>query len=105
MCFWPRTGSELRYAANVLVTTSSYTDYEQFMRLSGGDVASGEVPDLGRVRQVDGVGRFGVWMEDVGALQVYGDTVMLQVDVEVVDERDEMEAAKALAEAALARLP
>ena len=104
MCFWPRAGSELDYVVNVLVTMSSYSSYEQYMRLSGGDAESGEHPDLGTVRHVDGVGRFGAWLEDLGMLQVYGDIAMVQVTVQVADERSRMEAAQTLAATALGRL-
>lgn len=101
MCSWASTEGGSLWAANVMVTGTTYTDYDQFVRLAtGGSLGF----DLDEIERVDGVGRFGVWLPDVKMLQVYGDDVMVQMGVEVADGRDPVEAAKALAQLALDRV-
>ncbi len=101
MCNWtPATGG-FRPVANLLVTTSSYTDYDEFVRMAN-DNAFGI--ELGEFERVDGVGRFGVWLAELEMLQVFDDDLMVQVAVDVAEDRDPVEAAKALAEAVLGHL-
>jgi len=101
MCNWASEGGGFRPAASLLVTVSSYSDYDQFVRMAN-DNAFGV--ELGELERVDGVGRFGVWLADLGMLQVFTDDVMVQVGVEVAPDRDPVEAAKTLAEGVLRRL-
>lgn len=83
------------------MTTSSYTDYDEFVRMAN-DNAFGI--ELGEFERVDGVGRFGVWLAELEMLQVFDDDLMVQVAVDVAEDRDPVEAAKALAEAVLGHL-
>jgi hypothetical protein len=104
MCRWPPAGGpESDTLVNLLVTGNYYDSYEEFLESARdgplGDAFSGDA-----VRQVEGVGDFGVWLPEAGMLQVYDGDVMVQVDAETAPGRDELEAAGALALAALAKL-
>lgn len=101
MCSWRPAGGGFRPVANVMVTTSSYTDFDQYVEMST-DNAFGV--DVGEFERVDGVGRFGVWLAELEMLQVFDDDLMVQVAVDVAEDRDPVEAAKALAEAVLGHL-
>ena len=101
MCNWAPAEGGFPPIANVLVTTSSYRDYDQFVRMSSDNAFD---IDLGEFERVDGIGRFGVWLAGTNMLQVFADDFMVQVSVEVADGRDAVEAAKTLAQTALGRL-
>jgi len=101
MCNWRPAAGGFRPVAALLVTESSYADYDEFVRMAN-DNAFGI--DIGEFERVDGVGRFGVWLAELEMLQVFADGVMVQVAVDVASDRNPVEAAKALAEAVLGRL-
>ena len=101
MCSWRPAGGGFRPVANVMVTTSSYTDFDQYVEMST-DNAFGV--DIGEFERVDGVGRFGVWLTELKMLQVFTDDHMVQIGIEVADDRDAAEAAKSLAGTVIERL-
>lgn len=103
MCNWLRAGSDADVVLSLLVTHSSYDDFDEFVA-SARESAFGDVLGDAQVEEVAGVGRFGVWMPDAMMLQAYGDAAMVQTQVTVAAGRDALEAAKTLAGAALANV-
>jgi hypothetical protein len=104
MCRWPPAGGpEYDTLVNLVVTGNYYDSYEEFLA-SAREGLLGNAFSEDAVRRVDGVGDFGVWLPETGMLQVYDGDVMVQVDAETAPGRDELEAARALALAALAKL-
>ncbi|HEX9876250.1 MAG TPA: hypothetical protein VGC50_06310 [Gammaproteobacteria bacterium] len=103
ICNWPRAGgAQFDTFVNLLVTRSSIDDYEEFLRNTR-DTLFGEVFTEDSLQEID-VGDFGVWIDETNMLQVYEGGVMVQVTAEAAAGRDELEAARALAVAALDKL-
>jgi hypothetical protein len=102
ICHWRQAGSEYELAASVLVSISSFSTFDAFItnvRESGDDVLSED-----HFERVDGIGDFAVWMPELGMLQVHDGGVMVQIDT-AAPEANQLDAARTLARAALARLP
>jgi hypothetical protein len=87
----------------VLVSLASYDTYDEFLE----SARSGPLADVfaeAEAREIDGVGKFGVWVPEMQMLQVYGDARMVQVTIDDASARDPLEAARTLGVAALEEL-
>lgn len=104
MCTWPAADGSGGNAASILVTRGGFEDYEQFIEVSRSQM--GEDFDEDDWRHVPDVGDFGVWIGEGswGMLQVYDGDMMVQVDAEVAQGKDELEASKDLAMNVFGRL-
>lgn len=107
MCQWPAADGSGRYAASILVTRAAYHGYDEFIETTRTQMADmGMEFDEADWQHVPDVGDFGVWLSEEyagGMLQVYDGGLMVQVDPETAEGKDELAAAKELASEALAR--
>lgn len=104
MCNWPPVGGRsYDVLTGLLVSGNAYDDYEEFLE-SVRDSPLGAVVAPDEVEEVSGVGDFGVWMSELGMLQVYDGDWMVQINVAAAPGRDEIQAARELAAAALGKL-
>lgn len=97
ICAWPAKDGSVHQVAQVLVSWSAsktFDDYRQLMAKEG----------VTKIRQVDGPGRFSVVLEEMNMVQAFGERFMVQTMVEAKDGRDPVEAAVALAAAAMERV-
>ena len=106
MCNW--SAAEGRNVVSLLVTRGGFSSYDEFL-----ETTRSQMTDMGMDfseedwRHVPDVGDFGVWLSEGfagGMLQVYDDGLMVQVDAEPGEGKDEMEAAKELAERVFDRI-
>jgi hypothetical protein len=105
ICNWPRAGgAEYDTLVNVLVARSGVDTYEEFMQNTR-DTPLAEALGEDAFQEVGGVGDFGVWIGETKMLQVYDREMMVQVTAGATAGGDDLEAAKALAAAALRKLP
>lgn len=104
MCTWPAADGSGRAAASILVTRGGPIDYDQFVELTRSGMGADFDPE--DWRHVPDVGDFGVWVGggDFGMLQVYDRKLMVQVDAETVEGKDELQASKDLAMKVFGRL-
>lgn len=108
MCNWPSADGSGRILASILVTRGGHSSYEEFVEIS-----RGQMDDMGMEfreedwQHVPDVGDFGVWVGEEfagGMLQVYDDGLMVQVDADPAEGKDELEASKELAMKVFGRL-
>lgn len=101
MCNWSAADGTGPTLVTILVTRGGQSSYEQFV-----DTSRSQMEDMGMEfneedwQHVPDVGDFGVWVgEEVagGMLQVYDDGLMVQVDADPAEGKDELEASKELA--------
>ena len=108
MCHWPSADGSGRILAALLVTRGDYSNYEEFIEISRRQMEDMEMEFSEEDWQhVPDVGRFGVWLDEEfagGMLQVYDEGLMVQVDAEPAEGKDELQASKELATKALDRL-
>jgi hypothetical protein len=101
MCHWPSADGSGRILAAILVTRGDYSSYEQFIEISRGQMDDMEMEFSEEDWQhVPDVGDFGVWLDEEfagGMLQVYHDGLMVQVDADPAEDKDELEVSKELA--------
>lgn len=104
MCTWPAADGSGRNVTSILVTRGGLESYEQFMEVSRSQM--GADFDEGDWRHIPDVGDFGVWIGEGswGMLQVYDGDMMVQVDAEPAQGKDELEASKDLAMKVFGRL-
>lgn len=104
MCTWPAADGSGRNVASILVTRGGMKDYDQFLEMTR--TGLGADFDESTLQHVPDVGDFGVWMGEGswGMLQVYDADMMVQVDAEVAQGKDELEASKDLAMSVFGRL-
>lgn len=104
MCTWPAADGSGRNVASILVTRGGMKDYDQFLEMTR--TGMGADFDESSLQHVSDVGDFGVWMGEGswGMLQVYDADMMVQVDAEVAQGKDELEASKDLALRVFGRL-
>ncbi|HKY61635.1 MAG TPA: hypothetical protein VJP59_11555 [Gemmatimonadota bacterium] len=96
MCTW--SGPDGRNVASILVTRGGLTSYDQFVETTRSQL--GEDFDESNWQHITDVGDFGVWLPEEaagGMIQVYDDGMMVQVDAETAEGKDELEASKELA--------
>jgi hypothetical protein len=104
MCTWPAADGSGRNVTSILVTRGGFEDYDQFMEMTRSQMGAGF--DESDLRHIPDVGDFGVWMGEGswGMLQVYDGEMMVQVDTEAAEGKDELEASKDLAMKVFGRL-
>ena len=103
MCSWSSTDG--RNVASILVTRGGLESYDQFVEITRSQL--GDEFDESNWQHVTDVGDFGVWLPEEaagGMLQVYDDGMMVQVDAETEQGKDELEASKDLAMKVFGRL-
>lgn len=98
-CTWPKSDGSEEALVHLLVTDSSYDSYDEWVSRYAQEV--GEEPGS-NYRRIEGIGDWGLYIIPERALEVYEGEMMLEV--QVASEWGE-EAARALAERALPRLP
>lgn len=108
MCNWTGADGTGPTLVTLLVTRGGQSSYEEFVETS-----RGQMEDMGMEfneedwQHVPDVGDFGVWIGEEqmgGMLQVYDDGLMVQVDAETAEGKDELEASKELVRKAFERL-
>jgi hypothetical protein len=105
ICSWPRSGgAQFDTFVNLLVAPGGYDSYDEFLERSLDSPLGELLSEEDAVQEVDGAGDFGVWMRELRMLQVYDGDLMVQVTAQAAAGRDELEAARALAVAALDRV-
>lgn len=104
MCTWPAADGSGRNVTSILVTRGGLESYEQFVEVSRSQM--GADFDEGDWQHIPDVGDFGVWIGEGswGMLQVYDGDMMVQVDAEPAQGKDELEASKDLAMKVFGRL-
>jgi hypothetical protein len=97
MCTWPAADGSGRNAGSILVTRGGLEDYDQFIEMTRSQM--GADFDVSGLQHIPNVGDFGVWIGEGswGMLQVYDGEMMVQVDAEAAEGKDELEASKDLA--------
>jgi hypothetical protein len=105
MCTWPAADGSGGNATSILVTRGGLKNYDQFIEITRAGMGADFNQD--NWQHVPDVGDFGVWLDEDfagGMLQVYDGDLMVQVDAEAVEGKDELEASKDLATKVFDRL-
>lgn len=101
MCNWPSADGSGRILVSLLVTRGGHSSYDEFVESSRSQMGEMGIEfNEEDWQHVPDVGDFGVWVgEDFagGMLQVYDGGMMVQVDTEPAEGKDELEASKELA--------
>jgi len=104
MCTWPAADGSGRNVTSILVTRGGMKDYDQYLEMTR--TGMGADFDVSTLKHIPDVGDFGVWIGEGswGMLQVFDGDLMVQVDAEPAEGKDELEASKDLAMKVFGRL-
>lgn len=102
MCHWPSADGTQTHLVQILLSRSALRSYDEFLEQFREQLGP-EVSTEG-LGEVERIGDFGVWMDEMSMLQVHDDGRLVQVAVELPEGRDDLAAAKKLTLEALDRL-
>lgn len=101
MCQWPSADGS-RTLVNVLISRSRIESYEEFVQQAREEL--GEDFSTEEWQRVDDVRGVGIWLMELGMLQIHDDGRLVQVATEPAGGRDNLQASKDLALTVFGRL-